>query len=114
MEGVGGSGETARSPFPKCFLAPTRPRRACGALGGARGQIASAPCCLPRVACPRPAPRPASSQCSGGTEVPKAGGASEYSKIKDFNRPVSPAAASVSSTKGKEVRGKLAWIPISV
>lgn len=81
VEGVGGSGETARSPFPKCFLAPTKLRRACGALRGARGQVASAPCCRPRVASPRPALRPASSQCSGGTEVPKAGGASEYSKI---------------------------------
>ena len=68
------SRETAGNPFPKCFSAPTGLRRACGVRGGARGQVASAPCRHPpaELVCDQPEsrllPRP------GATEkAPKPG-----------------------------------------
>lgn len=52
------SGETALNPVPKSVPAQTGIRRACGAGGGARGRVVSAPCCRPRSAGTRRPRRP--------------------------------------------------------
>lgn len=109
------SRETAGNPFPKCFSAQTALRRACGARGGARGQVVSAPCRHPPAELVRGPQRPAACRVPGPLRrLPSPGrGASEYSEpaIDDFSFPVSPAAASVSSIKGKEVRKKTGLDP---
>ena len=99
----------AGRPFPKCFPAPTGLRRACGPRGGARDKVASAPCRRPPASLSSATGDPNPHSVLGSLRRLPSRGSSKCSEpgIADFSFPVSPADASVSPIKGKEVRKKL-------
>ena len=105
----------AGRPFPKCFLAPTGLRRACGPRGGARDKVASAPCRRPPASLSSATGDPNPHSVLGSLRRLPSRGSSKCSEpgIADFSFPVSPADASVSPIKGKEVRKNWPWTQVS-